>query len=77
MKLKVSFVENIEIETDDPALIILNTLIKNGCFIDEDVAENAIDAIEKITGIPFDDGEANRTIVRVEDEDGYALLDWW
>ena len=77
MKLKVSFVENIEIETDNPALVILDALIKNGCFIDEDVAENAIDAIEKITGIPFDDGEANRTIVRVEDENGYALLDWW
>lgn len=75
MKLKVSFIENIEIETDDPALIIFDALIKNGCFIDKDVTKNAIDAIEKITDIPFDDGEANRTIVRVEDENGYALLE--
>ena len=76
MKLKVSFVENIEIETDDPAIVNLDTLIKNDCFIDKYVAENAMAAIEQITGIPFYDGEANRTIISIKDEEGNALLEW-
>lgn len=76
MKLKVSFVDTIEIETNDPAIVNLDTLFKNDCFIDKYVAENAMAAIEKITGIPFDDGEANRTIISIKDEEGNALLEW-
>jgi hypothetical protein len=76
MKLKVSFIENIEIETDDPALVILDTLIKNDCF-DESVAKGATAAIEKITGASFENNGDKRTIIRVEDEDGYTLLEGW
>lgn len=77
MKLKIGFIENIEIETDDPALTDLETLIKGNYFITKEIEKEAIAAIEKITGMPFGDEEAKRTIIDVCDEDGNTLLTWW
>ena len=82
MKVKVHVFRNVEVEINDPAVAELDAYWRNNKAQTSSSPElnalidRAILAVEKATGIPFDDENAPETISYVCAMDGESILEW-
>lgn len=81
MKVKIHIVRDVEVEINDPAVAELDAYWRSNevptCSSPElnALVDRAVLAVERATGIPFDDENAPETIAYVCAMDGESILE--
>lgn len=80
MKVKVSVMREIEIEVGDAVSQLAEWYetqsVSQWQYVPNSLIQQAIEEVEKVTGLPFGDSSAESTITAVCDMDGEAILEW-